>query len=161
MSVRPSPGIRAATAGDWPAIERLLQDRGLPLEGAREHLDDFLVAQEGPTVVGAIGLERYGANGLLRSLSVSEAAAGRGIGTSLVEALLHRARLVGIDEVYLLTTTAADYFPRFGFERVAGAALPGALSASQELRGACPASAVAMRRTLTQDGPVSPDGSSA
>jgi amino-acid N-acetyltransferase len=145
MSERPMPEIRAATGGDWPALERLLRARLLPLEGAREHLDGFLVALDGPTVVGAIGIERYGEVGLLRSLAVAEKAAGQGVGRRLVRALLEEAPLRGIEDLYLLTTTAADYFPRFGFERIPRAALPAALSASEQLRGACPAAAVAMR----------------
>jgi amino-acid N-acetyltransferase len=64
-----------------------------------------------------------------------------------VQAVLARARALGLRELYLLTTTAAGYFPRFGFETVGREALPPVLSASEELRGACPASAIAMRLT--------------
>ncbi len=140
--------IRPATPRDWPGIERLLHARSLPLEGASEHLERFLVAEQGATVVGCVGLERYGPLGLLRSLAVDEGISGRGVGTELVRALLARAPRLGVDALYLLTTTAADYFPRFGFEPLPRSALPDALSASAELRGACPASAVAMRLTL-------------
>ncbi len=75
-----------------------------------------------------------------------EDAAGRGIGRMLVRAALARAG--GLRELYLLTMTAAGYFPRFGFETVGREVLPTALSASEELRCACPASAIAMRLTF-------------
>ena len=35
--------IRNATEADWPGIAALLADSGLPLDGAREHLDHFAV----------------------------------------------------------------------------------------------------------------------
>src|SRR2546430_8204610 len=47
-----------------------------------------------------------------------------GIGRQLVEQLLERAEEAGIDELYLLTTTAENYFPRFGFTRTTRAAVP-------------------------------------
>jgi amino-acid N-acetyltransferase len=48
--------------------------------------------------------------------------------------------------VALLTETADGWFPRFGFRPVPREALPAALSASAELRGACPATARALLR---------------
>ena len=148
MNSRPAVQLRLAAASDLPGILQLLRARGLPSDGAAEHLDDFIVAADGRDVLGAIGLERYGSIGLLRSLAVEERTAGRGVGTSLVRELLARASRIGIHEVYLLTTTAEDYFPRIGFSVVARSELPAALDASAELRGACPASAVAMRLRL-------------
>jgi len=59
---------------------------------------------------------------------------------------LQRAREDGIDEVYLLTTTAEKYFPRFGFARTTRAAVPETVKESAEFRGACPDTAVVMRR---------------
>jgi len=144
----PSPLVRPASAEDWPAVERLLRDRALPTAGARTHLDGFVVAAEGPVLLGCAGIERYGDIGLLRSVAVDEGLARRGLGARLVTALLERARGLGLRAVYLLTTTAAGYFPRFGFETIPRDGLPPALAASEELRGACPASAVAMRLTL-------------
>ncbi len=140
--------IRPATPEDWGAVEQLLRARQLPLAGARAHLQHFLVAVEGETAVGCIGLERYGDTGLLRSLAVAETHAGRGTGRALVSGLLDLAGRLGLRDVWLLTTTAADYFPRFGFEVVAREALPSSLGASEELRGACPASATAMGLAL-------------
>ncbi len=85
---------------------------------------------------------------LLRSVAVVGAEEGRGVGEALVRRTLSTAAAQGVREVYLLTTTAAGYFPRFGFQVVERSALPAALEASTELRGACPASATAMRLTL-------------
>jgi amino-acid N-acetyltransferase len=48
----------------------------------------------------------------------------------------------------LLTTTAAEWFPRFGFVRTTREAVPMAVTASVEFQGVCPASAVVMQKVL-------------
>lgn len=50
--------------------------------------------------------------------------------------------------VYLLTTTADRYFPRFGFERIARADVPASVQTSIEFTSACPTSATVMRKQL-------------
>jgi N-acetylglutamate synthase-like GNAT family acetyltransferase len=140
--------IRRAVPLDWPGIEHLLQERELPVAGASDHLSDFLIAVRELRLLGCAGLEQYGDVALLRSVAVVGAEEGRGVGEALVRRTLSTAAAQGVREVYLLTTTAAGYFPRFGFQVVERSALPAALEASTELRGACPASATAMRLTL-------------
>jgi amino-acid N-acetyltransferase len=140
--------MRSARAGDWPAIEALLAACGLPREGARDHLAGFRVVERDGVVIACAGLERHGDHGLLRSLAVAAPARGEGHGDALLSASLAEARAAGLRDVSLLTTTAADYFAARGFARVAREALPAALAASAELRGACPASAIAMKRDL-------------
>lgn len=153
--------LRAARVTDWLAIESLLADAELPLEGARERLREFVVAT-GATgaLLGCVALERYPAapantadgaaraSGLLRSLAVVSAARGLGLGASLVESLLTAARAEELADVTLLTTTAADYFPRFGFRQIAREAAPLAVRESIEFREACPESAVVMTLAL-------------
>jgi amino-acid N-acetyltransferase len=79
---------------------------------------------------------------------VSPAARGSGLGERLVRELLARARASAVQELVLLTTTAEHWFPRFGFERIERSAAPSVLQASEEFKGACPASAVVMRLHL-------------
>ena len=111
-------------------------------------LPDFVVAEEGGRLVGAIGLEVYGDVALLRSAVVQQGRRGTGLGQGLVARLLEHAAARGVREVYLLTTTAERYFPRFGFAPVPREAVAPALWASEEFRGACPDSAIAMRKLL-------------
>ena len=85
---------------------------------------------------------------LLRSAVVSSDNRGTGVGGRLVKQLLERADEQGIEELYLLTTTAEDYFPRFGFTRTTRSAVPDAVKASAEFRGACPDTAVVMTRRV-------------
>ena len=141
-------GIRAATAKDAPAVRAMLVDSKLPLDGVPDDLAHFLVAEREGRVVGAIGMELYGDAGLLRSAVVSPSLRGTGVGERLVQALLDEARASGARDLVLLTTTAARWFPRFGFERTTRIEVPHALHASEEYRGACPDTAVVMRRKL-------------
>lgn len=136
--------FRQAVPADWDDIARLLDRYSLPLEGAREHLGDFLVARRpGESLAGVAGLEIYGEEALLRSVAVAEP--GKGLGSQLVQHILAYARQGGIRQVVLLTTTAAEYFPRFGFERIPRSAVPPDLQKSAEFQGACPETAVVMK----------------
>jgi N-acetylglutamate synthase-like GNAT family acetyltransferase len=138
--------IRVATAGDYGEVVRLLEDANLPTAGLGPTLPDFLVAEEGGRIVGAVGFELYGESALLRSAVVAQERRDTGLGTHLVERLLQRADSKGVREIYLLTTTADRFFPRFGFAAIPRAGVAAAVHASEEFRGTCPDSAVVMRR---------------
>ncbi len=135
---------RRANEADWPAIEALLQAARLPLDGAREHLGNFMVGEAGGEVLGVGGFERYGRIALLRSVAVAGSLRGRGIGEQLLEAVLGLARNEGVEAIYLLTTTAAAFFGKRGFQQVDRSAAPAALQQSREFQGVCPASATLM-----------------
>ncbi len=109
--------IRNATSADLPAVENLLSASDLPLDGVKDNFSNFVVAEDDGKIAGAIGLEEFGAVALLRSAVVSPEHRGSGVGRRLVERLLEGAEVAGIEELYLLTTTAEKYFPRFGFTR--------------------------------------------
>ena len=142
------PCVRTAEPGDYAAVAGLLASAGLPTAGLSPSLTDFVVAAADDGLVGAVGLEVYGPAALLRSAVVADRARGRGLGAALVDRLLEHARARGVRQVYLLTTTAEDWFPRFGFTRIARHAVPAALHASAEFRGACPESATVMEAIL-------------
>lgn len=136
-----SCSLRQATPADWPAIETLLQAHGLPTAGAQDHLATFVIAQSGPDIVGCAGVEPHGDVALLRSVAVAPGRHRQGIGRTMVSLVLEEARRRNFKAVYLLTTTARDYFAGHGFALVDRAAAPAALHRSAEFRGACPASA--------------------
>ena len=140
--------IRNATNADLPAVERLLVANDLPLEGVRDNFSSFVVADDDGAIAGAIGLEKFGSAALLRSAVVSRDRRGNGVGRRLVEQLLERAEEAGVDEVYLLTTSAEKYFPRFGFTRTTCSAVPDVVKSSAEFQGACPHTAVVMTRRI-------------
>jgi amino-acid N-acetyltransferase len=140
--------IRPARPTDLAGVQKLLGEAGLPLAGVPDHLGRYLIAATAGGIVGTVGVEAYPPVALLRSAAVSDTQRGRGIGALLVTRAVERARGEGLCALYLLTTTAADWFPRYGFRRVERAALPAELNASEELKGACPETAVCMELVL-------------
>lgn len=142
--------LRRARADDLAAVSRLLADAHLPLDGVEGALRDFVVAEAKGALVGVAGLERCGMHALLRSVVVSDAWRSRSLGRALVERVIADADAGGIPALYLLTTTAERYFPRFGFREVAREAVPEDVRRTAEFRGACPASATVMVRPTTR-----------
>jgi N-acetylglutamate synthase-like GNAT family acetyltransferase len=140
--------FRNAEQSDLPAVEKLLKTNDLPIDGVKENFASFVVAEHEHRIVGAIGLELYDSVALLRSAVVAADVRGTGVGHRLVEQILEFAERTGVDEIYLLTTTAEDYFPRFGFVHTTRAAVPAAVKASAEFRGACPDTAIVMERRI-------------
>jgi amino-acid N-acetyltransferase len=141
--------IRAATHEDLSAVRGLITEAGLPPDGLEDQFGSgYAVAVEPDRLVGVAGVERYAAYGLLRSVVTAADRRGRGIGEALVRNRLGWAERAGLESVYLLTTTAAGFFPRLGFGVAERAAVPPEIRASREFSSACPSSAVVMRLEL-------------
>ncbi|HYO43453.1 MAG TPA: GNAT family N-acetyltransferase [Candidatus Limnocylindrales bacterium] len=140
--------IDRATTSDVPAVEALLAAAGLPLEGAAEALSAAVVARVGDRVVGAAAVEPYGSAGLLRSVVVAEPLRGTGLGRELVAAAEALARERGIRDLYLITETAASWFPRHGYIVVDREVARAAVGDSIEFTMACATTGVPMRHSL-------------
>jgi amino-acid N-acetyltransferase len=136
--------IAAALRSDWDGIAFLLDRGGLPLDGLEDHLGTTLVAKDRGRVIGCAALEIYGTDALLRSVAVEPGHRRRGVGVALTAAAIELARRREVHDIYLLTETAAEFFPRFGFEPTTRDAVPAAVKQSAEFTTACPASAAVM-----------------
>ena len=141
--------IERATADDGPAILQLLSTNGLPIDGLLDHLNTAVVARAEGRVVACAALEVYADESLLRSVAVDAAVQGQGIGTQVTTAALVLAGTLGMRVVYLLTTTAEGFFPKFAFERINRQQVPASVQASVEFQSACPSTAIVMRKALT------------
>jgi N-acetylglutamate synthase-like GNAT family acetyltransferase len=146
MPIAETPRLRPATEADLAAVERLLASNALPLDGVRDALPSFVVAEAGGDIVGVAGLEVCCDNALLRSVAVHDDWRSHGIGRSLVTRVIADAEARGIRALYLLTMTAERYFPSFGFRRIARDEVPADVRETAEFREACPASAAVMCR---------------
>ena len=140
--------IESATGRDLPEIRALLERLHLPLAGVDEHVPTMLVARNGEQIVGTAALEMYQDGALLRSVAVEPHLQGRQLGHQLTDAALQLASNRGVTTVFLLTTTAERFFPRFGFEAIGREQVPPSVRASVEFQSACPASAIVMRKQL-------------
>jgi amino-acid N-acetyltransferase len=140
--------IEEATPQDEPAIRRLLSDNALPLDGLTPHLDTAIVARIDDRVVGCAALEIYADGALLRSVAVDAGARDQGIGAQLTTSALDLAHARGTTTVYLLTTTADAFFSKFAFERITRNDVPASVQASVEFQGACPSTAIVMKKVI-------------
>jgi amino-acid N-acetyltransferase len=146
---RAEPFLDQAVAADLASVEELLRQAHLPTGGLADQFPQaYVLARAGGLVLGVAGLETYGEFGLLRSVAVRTDYQREGWGRRLVEDRLHHAREGGLTRVYLLTTTAARYFCRLGFEPAVRARAPDALARSPEFSSICPASSVCLSLAL-------------
>jgi amino-acid N-acetyltransferase len=138
---------RIITPGTKPAAIELLRKNNLPTEDLTDNTMIFII-EENQKVIGTIGLEAGIKDGLLRSLSVSEEHRGKGYGEQLVGHLEKYARDRGIEDLYLLTTTAEKFFDRRGYVVIRREEVSPFIRSSAEFNSSCPSSAVVMKKTL-------------
>jgi amino-acid N-acetyltransferase len=151
--------LRPAVSDDLPVVRVLLQRAKLTENHVESQFgSQFVVATADATgeVVGAAGIECYGdsgaVSGLFRSAVVDDRWRGGGIGAALTRNRIAWAEQQQLQALYLLTQTAADYWPKFGFVRIARDDAPPALQQAHEWTSGCPASAVAMRMAVAGSG---------
>jgi amino-acid N-acetyltransferase len=137
MELAPLPSIHA---------RELLVAAALPVDDLDDPSITMLGAFDHGRLVGTIGLQTCGEVGLLRSLAVAAEHRGRGVAGALCARLFALARERSLGVLYLLTTSAADYFVRHGFAVIPRDDAPAAIRASAQFSSMCPSSATVMRR---------------
>ncbi|UCG91071.1 MAG: GNAT family N-acetyltransferase [candidate division WOR-3 bacterium] len=140
--------ITFAQAKDETCIRNLLSEADLPFLDVGEHLPNFIIARDKGQVIGAVGIERLGKVGLLRSLVIAPRHRGKGIGTILYDRILAYADLIGIKKLYLLTTTAENFFTKVGFTKIERGNIPRPIQLTKEFQSLCPETAVCMVKTI-------------
>ena len=124
-------GIEKARIGDVEEMHRLInyfadKDEMLPrpLSEIYEHLRDYFVVRDGARLVGCAALHVMWSDlAEVKSVAVTEAGQGSGIGSRLVDACLAEAREIGLPTVFCLTYKPA-FFEKFGFVQVDKMELP-------------------------------------
>jgi amino-acid N-acetyltransferase len=143
------PAPLPALPSDLDGIKVLLAACELPYKDITPgHLENFWVMRDGPRLAGVVGLEMFGALGLLRSLAVPQEDRGRGIGSKLTDKAEEYARAQGVKALYLLTTSAPDFFAKRGYQHADRAAAPAELQETAEFQSLCPEDAVCMLKQL-------------
>ena len=97
---------------------------------------------------GVIGVELHGKEGLLRSLAVEKGTRGRGCGKRLVTEAEQYAAENGVRSLYLLTTTAENFFQALGYAKVERALVPQVIRSTSEFSTLCPVSSAVMVKQL-------------
>lgn len=141
QSIHSKPTRKAAAA--------LLESAGLPASDLTDaHMDHFFYNGSSTAPCGLIGIERYGPDGLLRSLVVEPGSRAAGLGSQLVCHAERFARSQGVRTLCLLTTTAEAFFSRRGYVAATRETAPAAIRATREFAGLCPASSAFLFKKL-------------
>jgi amino-acid N-acetyltransferase len=135
---------------DKKEVLDLLSEAGLPIDDLTdEKMKNFMIARDSDgSIIGVVGIEMYGDSGLLRSLAVSSAYRRKGLGRLLTHKIESFARQNGIKALYLLTMTAADYFPEIGYQATPRDKLPAPIKKTDEFKNLCPVSAKCLFKVL-------------
>jgi arsenate reductase len=131
-----------AALGD---VAMALDEARLPiadLDRAGRRFYRFVNTLDEPVGFGAI--EGDGADRLIRSIVVPPQRRGRRYGQAIARTLERLAGEEGAKRLHLLTTGAAPFFARLGYEERRRDDAPAAVAASEEFSRLCPASAAYM-----------------
>lgn len=155
--------MRAETISLNTEVEALLTGAQLPVADlANSRSLNLLGIRDGGRLLGVVGVEVYGRDGLLRSLAVEPAHRNSGLGATLVSNAETWTAEQGIETLYLLTTTARQFFAWRGYEAVPRSEASAAIAATAQFSDLCPASSTLMRKVLTannsrrRDCPIGP-----
>lgn len=124
-------------------ILALLSESDLPVSdiSAAKQPQFFGVRSEGK-LVGVVGLEPMAPFALLRSLAVSHAFRSAGLGRQLVAFAESMAPTLGIKQIFLLTTTAEEFFLSLGYLPASRVSAPAEIQATAQFSSLCPSSSV-------------------
>lgn len=132
---------------NFSAAIALLKKNNLPTEDLTDTSRLFALVKENE-VTGVIGIEIVGKHGLLRSLCVTEESRKNGSGQELVSFIENFARQQGVMDLYLLTTTAENFFGKRQYKKIDRESTPEQIRQSKEFSSICPSSAVVMVKHL-------------
>jgi len=129
------------------AVISLLEQNDLPVSD----LDDTKILYaliDGPDVIGTGGLEFFHECALLRSLSVKKDCQGKGLGKLITRQLEQVSRAKGIKNIYLLTTTAEDFFGKEGYRVIDRAEAPLSIKNTSQFSTICSSTGILMTKRI-------------
>ena len=136
---------------EYEAADALVAAAGLPLDDLDQCRATQFVLRDGTTIIATAALEIRGEDAILRSVAVDPKRRGERLGERIVSHAIDQARSSGLRCLYLLTETAAEFFPRFGFVREPRDAAPPDIQGSIEYCSVCGSDAVAMVLELRRE----------
>jgi len=143
-----SPALKIAVSEtERQEAINLLQQHGLPVSDIDDDKLLYLLV-DGDKIIGTAGLEIFEDCALLRSVSVIKEAQGKGYGKVINEQIEKYTKESGINCLYLLTTTAKDFFDKQGYCVIKREESPETVKQTAEFTSLCPASAVVMKKRI-------------
>jgi amino-acid N-acetyltransferase len=139
----------SAQSSDFERITALLIECHLPTQDITlKHLRHFFILQDRGKLIGVIGLEVRTEFGLLRSLAVKEPFRGQRLGKQLVAHAEVYAETLGVQRIYLLTTTAEQFFLSLEYTATNREQTPLSIQNTPEFSKICPTSSVCMVKQI-------------
>ncbi|RXJ02712.1 hypothetical protein DS745_05205 [Anaerobacillus alkaliphilus] len=120
--------IRIATEKDLLPIQHLLAKANLSERGIEQNIDNFLVVEDpDKKVIGTVGIEPIGKDGLLRSLVMASESWNAKVGLDFIELAVSYGKQKGYEKLYLLTNSSLPFFEYIGFRILEEQDVPGHL----------------------------------
>lgn len=139
--------IVPASQNSFSAAIALLQKNNLPTEDLDPGKQLFVI-EEGNEVIATIAVEYDYNNALLRSLSVSEDKRRKGIGAELVRFVEDYVTKQGVQNIFLLTTTASRFFSLRGYKIIDRSNVPDFIKTTREYSVICASTSILMKKDL-------------
>lgn len=121
--------IRRARQEDIPLLTKLLTQAEVSERGLNAHWEHFFVAEKMddvsvPQVVGTIGMEQYGTDGLVRSLVIEKGNQSTKLVLELLNIVLSYGKQIGCTSLYLVAGAMNPLFEQLGFREAEHGDIP-------------------------------------
>jgi amino-acid N-acetyltransferase len=139
--------IVPASQNSFTAAIDLLKKNNLPTEDINPGTQLFVI-EDNDSVIGTVAVEYDFNVALLRSLSVAKEKRNSGIGETLVEFIEGYVQKQGVLCIYLLTTTAENFFLKRGYKKIDRKEAPEFIKNTKEYSILCSASSSLMKKEV-------------
>jgi len=140
--------IHALLQSEIHSIKELLLSSDLPVADLDKAPIQFFGIKENDQLIATGALEVYGVNAVLRSVAVLPTHQNHGYGKQIVRFLEKKARELEIGKLFLLTTTAEDFFRNLNYISIQRDSCPPKILSSSQFKDICPKSAICMYKNL-------------
>jgi len=141
--------INKLSKGERAELEQLLSAHQLCFNDVNEQGVHLFGVSFKDRLVGYFGYELFDNLALFRSMIVLPDAQNKGYGALIWHQAKEKLCAEGVNEVYLLTNTAAPFFSKQGFVEIARTSAPEPILATTEFKEFCPADSVCMKIKLS------------
>ena len=139
---------KSAGSKDLDKIQSLLSANKLCFNDINQDGVSLFVVEKNDHHIGYFGVELFGKDGLFRSMIVLPGEGDKGYGVGIWGLALKMMKEKGVQDVYLLTNTAAPFFERQGFKVFDRKAVPDVIGQTSEFVEFCPNDSVCMHYSI-------------
>jgi amino-acid N-acetyltransferase len=139
--------LKLAINEEFDIALKLLENNQLPTSDIGDNVELYTVYDH-QNLIGTIGLEAFKSEGLLRSVCLDFEVQNKGYGSQMLAIFEEKIREKGIQNLYLLTTTAQKFFQKNNYQTISREDVSEAIRQTAEFKGVCPSSAIVMKKVF-------------